>query len=116
MNPLLDKLDETVDAALQTLFPPTDTTLAKDAQQRAHDFASHVSTAHAQFAELKSTLDEHPRTCTRRAILEKEITVLRQDIKLKNESLEKYRKLLTDYSEKLKQLEKQNRINIENIQ
>ncbi|KAJ1792214.1 hypothetical protein LPJ77_001284 [Coemansia sp. RSA 2523] len=116
MNPLLDKLDETVDAALQTLFPPTDTTLAKDAQQRAHDFASHVSTVHAQFAELKSTLDEHPRTCTRRTILEKEITVLRQDIKLKNESLEKYRKLLTDYSEKLKQLEKQNRINIENIQ
>ncbi|KAJ1856392.1 hypothetical protein GGH12_002094 [Coemansia sp. RSA 1822] len=115
MNPLLDKLDETVEAALQTLFPPTDTTLAKDAQQRAHDFATQVSTVHAQFAELKSTLDEHPRTCTPRAILEKEITVLRQDIQLKNDSLEKYRKLLADYSEKLKTLDNENRINIEGI-
>ncbi|KAJ2356446.1 hypothetical protein GGF43_002072, partial [Coemansia sp. RSA 2618] len=96
MDLLLDKLDETVEAALHTLFPPADTKSAsKDAQQRAQDFVNQVSAVHAQFAEIKSKMDEHPGVAsTQRAILEKEITDLREDIQLKTNILDKYRKRL----------------------
>ncbi|KAJ1834788.1 hypothetical protein LPJ63_001673 [Coemansia sp. RSA 2711] len=115
MDPLFDKLDETVEAALQTLFPPTDTGTSKDAQQRAQDFANQVSVVHEQLAELKYKLDEQPGAAsTKRAILEKEVADLRQDIEQKNQALEKYRKILADYVETLRKLDRDNRNTILN--
>ncbi|KAJ1749712.1 hypothetical protein LPJ79_003507 [Coemansia sp. RSA 1821] len=116
MDPLLDKLDETVEGALQKLFPPAEKTAAsRDAEQRAQDFAAQVSLVHGQFAELKSKLELPVVSNTPRAKLEKEIADLRKDIRLKDAALSKYRAVLNEHVEKLRQIDSDNRRLIENI-
>ncbi|KAJ2805906.1 hypothetical protein H4R20_001900 [Coemansia guatemalensis] len=117
MEALFDNLDENVETALRTLFPPAvKDSAAKDAQQRAQAFCNQVSTVHRQLTELKGKVDETPDVASApRDILEKEISELRQDIQLKDEALAKYRKILNDHIDRLKRIDQENRNLIEGM-
>ncbi|KAJ2491470.1 hypothetical protein IWW37_002245 [Coemansia sp. RSA 2050] len=115
MDSLFAKLDEQVEATLLTLFPPADKPLAiSDAQHRAQEFAHQVSLVNKQLAELKTKMDEIPNIDNSpEAALTREIDELRKDIQLKDEVLEKHRKILGECAERLQQVDRENRLVIE---
>ncbi|KAJ2616674.1 hypothetical protein H4S08_000676 [Coemansia sp. RSA 1365] len=117
MEALFDNIDENVETAIRTLFPPAAKDLAaKDAQQRAQAFCNQVTVVHRQLTELKSKMDETPNDAnTSKDILEKEISELRQDIQLKEEILAKYRKIMNDHIDRLKEIDQENRKLIEGM-
>ncbi|KAJ2077374.1 hypothetical protein H4R24_005178 [Coemansia sp. RSA 988] len=117
MEALFDKLDENVETAIRTLFPPAvKDSATKDAQQRAQDFCNQVTTVHRQLTELKGKVDESSDTASSpKDILEKEISELRQDIQLKEEALAKYHKILNDHIDRLKKIDQENRDLIEGM-
>ncbi|KAI8322708.1 hypothetical protein GQ54DRAFT_259453 [Martensiomyces pterosporus] len=115
MDALFNRLDEQVETALQTLFPPAnDISATSDAQQRAQDFATQVGIVHNQLIELKGKLDDLPSiTNDPHAMLEKEIADLRQDIKAKDEVLERHRDTLSNCADRLNQVDRDNRAQLE---
>ncbi|KAJ2704447.1 hypothetical protein FB645_003235 [Coemansia sp. IMI 203386] len=118
MDALFDKLDNSVEAALQTLFPPavpTDTTSVStsssvNAQQRAQEFVGKVTFVHGLLAEIKAKIEEQPHINDNpERLLEKEIADIRQDLQLKTQVLEKHKMTLQTLSENLKNIEETNR-------
>ncbi|KAJ1812751.1 hypothetical protein LPJ56_003735 [Coemansia sp. RSA 2599] len=119
MNALFDKLDSSVEDALQTLFPPAlspDTTTATtsttftNAQQRAQEFANKVTAIHGLLTEIKAKAEEQPSiNSSPETLLEKEISDIRQDIQLKTDVLGKHKRTLQTLSEKLRLIEQTNR-------
>ncbi|KAJ2776853.1 hypothetical protein GGI15_004705 [Coemansia interrupta] len=119
MDAVFAKLDISVSQALQTLFPATTQPTTPPAQQRAHDFATHVSLAHSHLAALRSasegtgcppqnsSSDEHSRVA-------QEIEDIRRDIRGKNAVLEKHRGTLVVLEEKLRRLAQENMAQGEN--
>ncbi|KAJ1956581.1 hypothetical protein GGI12_005270 [Dipsacomyces acuminosporus] len=115
MDGLFDRLDEQVETALKMLFPPANSIPAtSDAQQRAQDFASQVSLVHSQLLELKAKIDDLPSVANNpHAVLEKEIADLRNDIQQKDGVLKKHSGILSTHADRLKQLDKDNRTELE---
>ncbi|KAJ2335612.1 hypothetical protein GGI00_001269 [Coemansia sp. RSA 2681] len=115
MDELFSKLDEQVEAALLTLFPPASKTPAlSDAHHRAQEFSQQVDLVNSQLSEIKAKLDSIPNTDTSpHAALKQEIDELRKDIQLKDEVLEKHRKTLRECAAKLQQVDAENRLVIE---
>ncbi|KAJ1646910.1 hypothetical protein J3B02_001591 [Coemansia erecta] len=122
MDALFDKLDGSVEAALQTLFPPavpldptassttTSSATFTNAQQRAQEFANKVTAVHGLLAEIKAKIEEQPLINSNpEVLLEKEISDIRQDIELKTEVLEKHKQTLQTLSRKLRNIEQGNR-------
>ncbi|KAJ2742566.1 hypothetical protein GGI20_004392 [Coemansia sp. BCRC 34301] len=115
MDALFSKLDEQVEAALLTLFPPASKTPAiSGAHRRAEEFSRQIGLVNNQLSELKAKLDSIPNTDTSpHAALRQEIDELRKDIQLKDEVLDKHRKTLSECAARLEQVDVENRLVIE---
>ncbi|KAJ1720867.1 hypothetical protein LPJ53_004539 [Coemansia erecta] len=113
MDAVFDKLDASVTQALQTLFPPTSAATTPTAQQRAHDFAAHVSLAHAHLADLRSAADGTRPTLgasgsDEHVEVAREIEDIRADIRRKDEVLERHRGMLGELGQKLRRMADEN--------
>ncbi|KAJ2886203.1 hypothetical protein IWW38_005250 [Coemansia aciculifera] len=115
MDALFSKLDDQVEATLQTLFPPASKSPPiGDAHHRAQEFSRQVGLVNSQLSEIKSKLDSIPSTdSSPHAALQQEIDELRKDIRLKEEVLDKHRKTLSECAAKLQQVDAENRLVIE---
>lgn len=114
MEEVFLKLDQSVETALQHLFPAT-TGSSKDTQQRAQEFSSKVTEAHTQLTQLKTQIDSltHHTTSDPQE-LEQEIQQLRQDIRQQDEVLQTHRKTLAECVQRLQLIAQDNQQAIQN--